>query len=347
MPRLSPQVRSITLCEQPLTCVALLQPASSSGSGSGARHPLALCGAFDARVHAYSADTGRKLGSFQAAGDTVACVQLVRGGSGSRLLTAAWDGSLKLWEATEGREPWAASFTQPLSSVAAPSGVWALAASADGHVVIAGGHGQGFGLSGCGCAVTRMCRDGLGTLIHWLLTPTLLPPAASAAGTEDGIVAAWDWRQPPRAPVWQRELVPDGGYVGDLDLCPGGTAALAAAADGSLSLLDLRRSGEVAASVVPAGAPLRCCATDGHVAVAGDEGGALHLWDVAGQLGQAAPPPSGAWTPPDPAGLFQPPLAAQPLSPINALAAVPHPAKPAGVTVVTAHEGGLLRVYNA
>ncbi|PRW57088.1 beach domain-containing [Chlorella sorokiniana] len=295
------QARSINLCEQPLTAVALLQPSSSNGSSSGPRHPLALCGAFDARVHAYSADTGRKLGSFQAADDTVACVQVVGSASGSRLLTAAWDGSLKLWEAAEGREPWAASFSQPLSSAAAPSGVWALAASPEGHTVV--------------------------------------------AGTEDGVVAAWDWRQPPRPPLWQLQLVADGGYVGGLALCPGGTAAVAAAADGSLSLLDLRRSGEVAASVVPAGAPLRCCATDGHVAVAGDEGGALHLWDVSAQLGQSAPAPSGAWTPPDPAGLFQPALVAQPRSAINALAVASQPGGAAGLVLVTAHEGGVLRVY--
>ena len=141
LPLPAPQIRSINLCEQPLTSVALLQPASTSG-GSGGRHPLALCGAFDARVHAYSADTGRQLGSFQVAGDAVACVQVVGGAEGSsRLLTAAWDGSLKLWEAAEGREPWAASFAQPLSSAAAPSGVWALAASPEGHTVIAGGLG--------------------------------------------------------------------------------------------------------------------------------------------------------------------------------------------------------------
>ncbi len=161
------------------------------------------------------------------------------------------------------------------------------------------------------------------------------------------MVAAWDWRQPPRAPLWQLQLVADGGYVGGLALCPSGTAAVAAAADGSLSLLDLRRSGEVAASVVPAGAPLRCCTTDGQVAMAGDEGGALHLWDISAQLGQAAVPRSGAWTPPDPAGLFLPPLAAQPQSAINALAVAPHPGTAAGVALVTAHEGGLLRMYTA
>lgn len=173
------------------------------------------------------------------------------------------------------------------------------------------------------------------------------PPRVPAAGTEDGVVAAWDWRQPPRAPLWQLQLVVDGGYVGGLARCPGGTAVVAAAADGSLSLLDLRRSGEVAASVVPSGAPLRCCATDGCLAMVGDEGGVLHLWDVSAHLGQAAPPTSGAWTPPDPAGLFQPPLAAQPQSAINALAVAPQRGSAPGVALVTAHEGGLLRVYTA
>jgi hypothetical protein len=173
------------------------------------------------------------------------------------------------------------------------------------------------------------------------------PPQArcllAPAGTEDGLVAAWDPRQPARdQPLWRLQLLPD-NYVGGLDLCPGGTAAVVAAADGALSLLELRRGGEVAASVAPSGAPLRCCAADGSLALAGDEGGALHLWSVAQQLGGGNPLPAGAWTPPQPDGLF-PPLASGPASPVNALAAAP--AGGGGVDVITGHENGQLRWFS-
>lgn len=158
-------------------------------------------------------------------------------------------------------------------------------------------------------------------------------------------MAAWDLRQAPRRPLWQRRLAQD-NYVGGLDLLPSGTGAVVAAADGALSLLDLRRGGEVSAAVVPSGQPLRCCATDGCIVLAGDEGGSLHLWDVSSQL-DATPlrAAGGVWTPPAPNGLF-PPLAAEPASPLNALAAAALPGgAPAGQAVVTAHEGGLLRCY--
>lgn len=132
------QVRAASLSQQPLTSVALLP----STSGGGHRHPLVLCGAFDACVHAYSADSGRQLGSWQAAGDAVACVQVLAGGGsgggGAQLVTAAWDGSIRLWDVAEGRAPWGSGFAQPSADLLAPSGVWALAASTDGSLVLAG-----------------------------------------------------------------------------------------------------------------------------------------------------------------------------------------------------------------
>lgn len=124
------QLRAVSLSEQPLTSVALL-PAAGAGE-----QPLCLCGGFDASVHAYSPTTGRQLGSFQAAGDAVSCLQVLPGAG--RLLTAAWDGSLKLWDLREGRPPWEAGFAPPAAHVAAPSGVWAAAASSDGQLVLAG-----------------------------------------------------------------------------------------------------------------------------------------------------------------------------------------------------------------
>ena len=154
-------------------------------------------------------------------------------------------------------------------------------------------------------------------------------------------MAAYDGRQPPSSSaLWQQQLVED-NYVGGLELCPGGATAVAAAADGSLSLLDLRKGGAVAAAVTPSGTPLRCCATDGALALAGDEGGSLHMADIAQLLGEPVARP-GSWTPPQPDGLYAP-LAAAPASAINALAVAP--SGTTGVAVVTAHEGGLLRVY--
>ena len=47
------------------------------------------------QVYAYSVEYGRVLGSFTAHDDTVSCLQLLH--SPSRLLTASWDGSVKLW----------------------------------------------------------------------------------------------------------------------------------------------------------------------------------------------------------------------------------------------------------
>ena len=150
------QVRASSISEQPLTSIALLPVASGSskggGGGAGQRHPLVLCGSYDARVHTYSADYGRHLGSWQAAGDAVACLQLVGsgagsssgggssggGGSGERLVSASWDGSIKIWDLGEGRQPWDASFCQPLATLTAPSSVWALAASLDGRLLLAG-----------------------------------------------------------------------------------------------------------------------------------------------------------------------------------------------------------------
>lgn len=146
------QVRASSISEQPLTSVALLAAPGGGGSGGGPGgqvHPLVLCGSFDACVHAYSPGSGRCVGSFQAAADAVACVQLVGGGGGGgggtsggsscRLLTASWDGTLRGWELAEGRQPWASTLPQPAWSVQAPSAVWAVAAAPDGGLVLAGG----------------------------------------------------------------------------------------------------------------------------------------------------------------------------------------------------------------
>ena len=149
------QVRAASLSEQPLASLALLQLGDGGASG-GRRHPLVLCGAFDACVHVYSPDFGCQLGSFQAAEDAVACLRVLgscgvgsaTGGGVLRLLAAGWDGSVKLWELAEGRQPWDAGLAAPLAAVAAPSSVWALAAAEDGSLVLAGGLG--------GCSTGRV-----------------------------------------------------------------------------------------------------------------------------------------------------------------------------------------------
>ena len=69
------------------------------------------------------------------------------------------------------------------------------------------------------------------------------PLLPCSAGTEDGLVSAWDLRAPAAAGgrLWEQQDSQD--YVGGVCLPPDGDYALAATADGALSLLDLRRSG--------------------------------------------------------------------------------------------------------
>lgn len=158
-------------------------------------------------------------------------------------------------------------------------------------------------------------------------------------------MAAWDVRQATHTPLWQHALA-GGDYVGGLELLPSLVGALVAAGDGRLSLLDLRRGGQVVAAVAPSGQPLRCCATDGLLALAGDEGGSLHVWDVSGQLsGAPSPRAAGAWTPPAPDGLFAP-LATEPAAALNGLAVAPLPGG-GGMALVAAYESGVVRCYSA
>lgn len=56
----------------------------------------------------------------------------------------------------------------------------------------------------------------------------------------------------------------------------------------SLTLLDVRRAGAPLARL-PTDAPLRCCLSDGGLAVAGSEAGAVQLWDVGLMTGSSTP----------------------------------------------------------
>lgn len=61
-------------------------------------------------------------------------------------------------------------------------------------------------------------------------------------------------------------------YLGGLAITPDGLYTLAAAADGVLSLLDMRKAG-ARLSYASCSAPLRCLQTDGRYAVVGLESG--------------------------------------------------------------------------
>jgi WD40 repeat protein len=72
------------------------------------------------------------------------------------------------------------------------------------------------------------------------------------AGTEEGVVSAWDLRS--HNPIWSVSVASD--YVGSLTLTPCGRFVVAGAADGYVPVLDVRRGGTRLASV-PIEAPVR------------------------------------------------------------------------------------------
>lgn len=108
-------------------------------------------------------------------------------------------------------------------------------------------------------------------------------------------------------------------YIGGLSLLPGGNYMAAAAADGSLSLLEWRRAGERVAGA-SCGSPLRCCSCDGHLLLAGSESGQLFVWNLA-QLTGEAPGSSGggSFSLAGPDGLF-PPLSCPSKAAVNCVA---------------------------
>lgn len=61
-------------------------------------------------------------------------------------------------------------------------------------------------------------------------------------------------------------------YIGGLVQTPDRQQAIAAAGDGHLTLLDMRKAGEKAAEV-SCGSPLLCCQTDGQAVAAGTQAG--------------------------------------------------------------------------
>lgn len=138
-----------------------------------------------------------------------------------------------------------------------------------------------------------------------------------------------------------------GDYVGGLALLPGGAYVAAASADGCIRLLEWRRGGEPAVTA-SCGSPLRCCASDGRLLIAGGEGGALHLWDVGAMTGQGAAAAGsgngGAFSRAAPDG-FYPPLSCGGRAPVNSVAVC---AGGGGVCqVAAAQEDGTLALFAA
>jgi hypothetical protein len=161
-------VRSMKLEHTELLCISLLPPGAAGSRAAGvpsssggrlspevlaAQHtsaplPFMLAGAQSGRVLGYAATAGRLVGSWAAHADAVSCMlQLGGGGPGSsggssssaRLATASWDCSVKLWELSEGRQPW--STTTPIAAAELrdlDAGVWALAGSACGRLLVSG-----------------------------------------------------------------------------------------------------------------------------------------------------------------------------------------------------------------
>ena len=92
-------------------------------------------------------------------------------------------------------------------------------------------------------------------------------PTDSAAAPCAGPQLHSTWRRPVHT---QASVSKD--YLGGLAITPDGLYTLAAAADGVLSLLDMRKAG-ARLSYASCSAPLRCVQTDGRYAAVGLENG--------------------------------------------------------------------------
>lgn len=115
-------------------------------------------------------------------------------------------------------------------------------------------------------------------------------------------------------PLSPHPLQVSSDYVGGLSLLPGGNYVAAAAADGTLSLLEWRRAGERIAST-SCGTPLRCCSCDGQVMLSGSETGQLLMWN----LGQLTGETGSGFSLAGPDGLY-PPISCPSRAPVNSVA---------------------------
>jgi len=221
--------------------------------------PVLFLGSSDCQVYACS-PAGKPAGTWLAHGDAVSTVCSIPGG---RLLTASWDGCLRIWDLEEGRQPWATGVAAPTAPKPAVQlggtggGIWSAAAAPAPSGTTGGDSGGG------------------GNVI--------------ASGGDDGVVSLWDARSGQH--VWQAEVSRD--YVAALTVLAGGASLVAAAADGRLSLLDARGASPLIAQVA-CGAPLAACqlAPQGDCVAAGGEDGRLHLWSFADGLRSEALSPT-------------------------------------------------------
>lgn len=135
-------------------------------------------------------------------------------------------------------------------------------------------------------------------------------------------------------------------YVGGVSLLPGGNHVAAAAADGTLSLLEWRRAG-VSIATASCGAPLRCCTSDGHLMVCGTETGQLMLWNLDQLLGQQ--PAGSRFSLAGPDGAY-PPLTCPSKAAVNGLAvgaqSCDSSAEQGACNVVAALDDGLLVLFS-
>ncbi|KAL6785485.1 hypothetical protein ACKKBF_B00450 [Auxenochlorella protothecoides x Auxenochlorella symbiontica] len=209
-------------------------------------HPLALAGGYDGEVRAYCARTGCSAGGWVPGDDAVSALCTL----GSGVVVATASGGLAAWETGGGRHPW-----RPV----------------------------GRSLGGGGAVLPLLDLEGLQGEGAWSLAALLAgshPGPLILAGTEAGAVLGWDPRR-GGAPAWRSVLGQD--IVAGLSVDAGSAPRVsAAAADGRLRLLDLRRGGAVMASAA-LGSPLLCAACPGPGwTAAGDEEGAAWLWRAPG-----------------------------------------------------------------
>ncbi|GFR43449.1 hypothetical protein Agub_g4532, partial [Astrephomene gubernaculifera] len=281
---------------------------AESSPGKGALHPhlqhpqqqqqrhnrLLLAGCHNRKVYAYSADAGRVVGCFEAHDDAVCCMQLMTthgssaaaASAAASLVTASWDCSVKIWSLAEGRAPWTTGLSLATSELRDfDSGVWALATdpwagallatgTEEGVVALwdtrAPGRGGGGGGGRIGCSrvwQTQAADDYVGGLSLVSETVDASASASSAARSSLGMGMP--------------------GRLGSSGCAP--ALLLAATADGALTLYDIRMGGSgggggggggLRLAAAACGSPLRCCTADARLAVAGDESGALQIWDV-------------------------------------------------------------------
>lgn len=336
----SEQIRAAQFgSRQPLASLALLytstSPAYDDNDNNNRKYPLVLTGSYNSTVYIYCVETARVLGEFTAHRDTVSCLEFFPSPS-PYLCSASWDGCVALWSLEEGRHPWShggEGFIAPVAAFSGLSGgVWSLAVPQ---------------FSSSSSSSSSSQRNQV------------------LMGLENGQLACWDPRLPIASPstpgstrtatglAWEVEVSPEGDYVGGVRWTPDGECAIAATADGHLTLIDPRKTGTIL-SQVHCGGPLRCCDTDGDVAVAGREDGSMVFWSVAQQRGRQREGGGGGGMftsgcdTPDVDGLYAP-LSTGFNSPINALAAVVSgydgTDTKGEVWLVASHENGLLAPF--